>query len=63
LYTVNTKDDSVFAYNEVLKIYTANKPLAKGWYFTTLETGGHGFIYTKEGKAAWDSLFKQLLAQ
>jgi hypothetical protein len=42
------KDDYVFGYNEVLKVYNDNKSKAKGWNFQTLETGSHEFIYKPE---------------
>ncbi|WP_336687208.1 hypothetical protein [Chryseobacterium bernardetii] len=48
LYTISAKDDYVFGYNEVLKVYNDNKSKAKGWNFQTLETGSHEFIYKPE---------------
>lgn len=48
LYTINAKDDSVFNYGKVLKIYDENKSKAKGWNFQTIEKGAHDFIYNPE---------------
>ncbi|MBP2617571.1 prolyl oligopeptidase family serine peptidase [Chryseobacterium jejuense] len=48
LYTINAKDDYVFSYDDVLKIYNQNKSKAKGWIFQTIENGSHEFIYKPE---------------
>lgn len=48
LYTISAKDDNVFRYDEVLKIYNENKSKAKGWNFQTIATGSHEFIYKPE---------------
>lgn len=48
LYTVNAKDDGVFSYENVYKIYNQNKSKATGWTFKTLEKGSHAFIYNPE---------------
>lgn len=49
LYSVNTTDDEVFPYKEVIKYYDAQKGVATGWHFQTLPAGGHGFIYAAGG--------------
>lgn len=48
LFSISAKDDYVFGYNDVLKIYNDNKSKAKGWNFQTIETGSHEFIYKPE---------------
>ncbi|BAP31457.1 uncharacterized protein CHSO_2420 [Chryseobacterium sp. StRB126] len=48
LYTISAKDDYVFGYGDVLKIYNQNKSKAKGWIFQTIEKGSHEFIYKPE---------------
>jgi predicted peptidase len=63
-YSINTKDDGVFKYDEVLAIYTKNKSVAKGWNFETLETGNHGFIYEpKKGIEIMNAMFKKLFKE
>jgi predicted peptidase len=63
-YSVNAKDDRVFNYTEVVSIYNKNKKVAKKWYFDSLESGDHGFIYDPEkGKPIMYSLFKKLLVR
>ncbi|OCA72814.1 hypothetical protein BBH99_12655 [Chryseobacterium contaminans] len=62
LYTINAKDDYVFGYNDVLKIYNDNKSKAKGWKFQTIETGSHEFIYKPEiSKELLTSFFSEVL--
>ncbi|MFB6453869.1 dienelactone hydrolase family protein [Chitinophaga sp. Hz27] len=62
LYTIHSKDDEVFKYDEVISIYNANKKKAVGWKFETIEKGSHGFIYDPEnGPAILYRFFKELL--
>jgi poly(3-hydroxybutyrate) depolymerase len=57
--TLHAKDDDLYKYDEVLKIYDDNKAAAKDWQFTTAETGGHGLIYQQNGR----EVLKNLLAK
>ncbi len=60
LYMVNAKDDAVFKYNEVEAIYLQHKNEAPGWHFSSVETGGHRFIY-KDGGRQIKALLSNLL--
>lgn len=46
--TINSKDDSIFPINDVLKIYDKQKKFAKGWELRVIDKGTHGFIYNQE---------------
>ncbi|RFS20477.1 hypothetical protein DVR12_18075 [Chitinophaga silvatica] len=48
LYTIHSKDDEAFKYNEVARVYKENKSKAEGWKFETIKEGTHGFIYDPE---------------
>jgi len=61
LYTFHTKDDSVYPYDEVKRIYEDHKPEAPDWHFETIESGDHGFIFDEPGKAVVNSFFERLL--
>ena len=62
-YSINSKEDDVFKYDEVFKIYNDQKVVAKDWNFETLDKGGHGFIYDQNnGKEIMNNLFKKLLS-
>lgn len=62
LYTISAKDDYVFGYNEVMKIYNQNKSKAKGWNFQTIENGSHDFIYKPEiSKELLTNFFSEVL--
>lgn len=62
LYSISAKDDYVFGYNDVLKIYNNNKSKAKGWDFQTIETGSHEFIYKPEiSKELLTNFFSKIL--
>ncbi|SDI39125.1 prolyl oligopeptidase family serine peptidase [Chryseobacterium jejuense] len=62
LYTISAKDDYVFGYDDVLKIYNQNKSKAKGWIFQTIENGSHEFIYKPEiSKELLTNFFSEVL--
>ena len=61
LYSINAKDDIVFPFNEVKAEYEQHKSEAPGWHFATTETGGHRFIYNKDGAIYLRSLLAPLL--
>ncbi len=62
LYSLNAKDDPVFSCTDMEAAYQQHKSEAAGWHFSTVETGGHRFIYGKGGdkyvKSAIGSLLK-----
>ena len=60
-YSVHAKDDDVYKFEDVNKIYNDNKAAAKGWNFDTLPEGGHGFIYQQNGREVLESIFKKIL--
>jgi predicted peptidase len=49
LYSMNAKDDQTFSYEEVHEIYEQHKKDAPDWHFSSVETGGHRFIYGNGG--------------
>ena len=61
LFSVNAKDDRIFSYTDMEKAYTEHKNEAPGWHYSTVETGGHRFIYGPDGKAQVKSLLSKLL--
>lgn len=61
-YMINAKDDDIFKFEDVNKLYESHKTAAGKWYFEALENGGHGFIYQQNGKEIMAALFKKLLA-
>jgi Prolyl oligopeptidase family len=63
-YSINSKEDDVFKYNDILSIYTIHKAESKDWVFETLDKGNHGFIYDPaKGKEIVNNLFKKLLTK
>ena len=60
-YSIHAKDDDVYKFEDVNKVYNDNKAVAKGWTFETLENGGHGFIYQQNGREVLKSIFKKIL--
>lgn len=58
-YEIHTKDDSVFNFTEVEKIYIKNK--SKNWHFEPINNGEHGIIYQKNGSEILEKLLNQLL--
>ncbi len=61
LYSINAKDDPVFPYIDVEAAHQQHKDEAPGWHFSTVETGGHRFIYSKGGDKYVKSLLSNLL--
>ena len=61
LYTLNTKDDKIMDYIRVQQIYEQNKTIAPGWHFEIIDTGGHRFIFNKNGTRYVKSLIGELL--
>ena len=60
-YSIHAKDDDVYKFEDVNKVYNDNKAVAKGWTFETLQSGGHGFIYQQNGREVLKSIFKKIL--
>ncbi len=58
LYSINAKDDEGYAFTKVASVY--NKAEAPGWYFDSVETGNHGFIYEDSGLVVMNNLFNNL---
>jgi hypothetical protein len=63
IYSLQTKDDDVFKFDDVSKIYAAQRAVAKDWQMEILETGGHGFIYQQNGKELVNEVFERLFPQ
>ena len=61
LYSINAKDDPVFPYADVEAAHQQHKDEAPGWHFSTVETGGHRFIYSTGGEKYVKSLLSNLL--
>ncbi len=61
LYTMNAKDDPGFSYSEAHEFYEQHKSEAPGWHFGAVETGGHRFIYTDNGRQFVKSILGILL--
>jgi len=49
MFSVHAKDDMVFPCADVERIYKQHRAEAPGWYFGTVESGGHRFIYSGKG--------------
>ena len=50
LYSINAKDDPVFEYSDVAAAHEKHKNETTGWHFSTVESGGHRFIYGNGGE-------------
>ena len=62
LISINSKDDSVYAFKEVEEIYLKNKSISKDWIFRTVDEGDHGLIYEPgKGKDVLENVIKELL--
>jgi len=61
LYSINAKDDGTFPFSEVNKAHEQYKSKTSGWYFSTVETGGHRFIYANGGKIYLKKLVSDLM--
>ena len=62
LFSLNAKDDPVFSYTDMEAAYKEHKGEAPGWHFSTVETGGHRFIYGKDGDKYVQSVIGSLLS-
>ncbi len=49
LFSLNAKDDPVFPYTDMEVAFKDHKGEAPGWHFSTVEAGGHRFIYGNGG--------------
>jgi predicted peptidase len=63
IYSLQTKDDDVFKFDDVNTIYSAQKSVAKDWQMEILDNGGHGFIYQQNGKEMVNKVFKKLFSK
>jgi predicted peptidase len=63
LYSMNAKDDAVFTFEVAARDYESQKHAVKGWYFSSVPTGGHRFIYGKEGVGYIQRLLGHLLTK
>ncbi|HEX8659031.1 MAG TPA: hypothetical protein VF690_15930 [Hymenobacter sp.] len=61
MYSLNTQDDEIFAYQDVQAIYAQQRGQARQWHFESRPTGGHGFLYGPDGPAALSTLLSQLM--
>ncbi len=61
LYSMFAKDDRSWPYFEVTTYYEAHKRETNAWYISTVETGGHRFIYTPEGKQHVSAVIGKLM--
>ena len=61
LYSVNAKDDGTFPFSEVNEAHEQYKSKTTGWHFSTVETGGHRFIYAKGGDRYLKTLVGDLM--
>ncbi len=61
LYSMNAKDDAVFSYENAARDYELQMHAVKGWYFSSVPTGGHRFIYGKDGSGYVQRLLGHLL--
>ena len=58
-YEIHTKDDSVFKFDDVEKIYNTNK--SRNWHFESIANGDHGIIYQQNGNEVLENLLKELI--
>lgn len=62
IISLNSKDDSVYAFKEVEAIYLKNKNVSKDWDFRAVEEGDHGLIYEPgKGQEILENVIKELL--
>ena len=61
LYSINAKDDGTFPFSEVNEAHEQYKSKTTGWHFSTVESGGHRFIYAKGGDQYLKTLIGNLL--
>ncbi len=61
LYSMNAKDDVVFSYDSAAKDYESRQHTIKGWYFNSVQAGGHRFIYGSDGSGYIKSVIGHLL--
>lgn len=61
-YSLNAKDDEVYSFETVKKIYEQNKTIATDWHFDSVPNGDHQFIYQPNGKEILNTFFKKLLS-
>lgn len=59
LYSINAKDDTVFNYDDVYKIYLQHQN--ENWHFETAETGDHGLIYSQNGQEILSKFLQKLI--
>lgn len=58
-YEIHSKDDNIFKFEDVEKIYNNNK--SKNWHFQGMENGGHGIIYQEKGSEIFENLLTKLI--
>jgi poly(3-hydroxybutyrate) depolymerase len=61
MYSVHAKDDQGFPYADVQQLYEQHRTDAPGWHFSTVDRGGHRFIYTDAGLVQVKKVLEQLL--
>jgi poly(3-hydroxybutyrate) depolymerase len=61
LYALHAKDDQMIPFSEADAIYQKHRSKAPGWHFNAVPTGGHKFIYGKDGERLVRELFAGLL--
>ncbi|WP_343565344.1 hypothetical protein [Sphingobacterium sp.] len=60
IYSLHAKDDSVYTYEDLMKVYQQVEKQTKNWILKSVENGGHGFSYLPAGKKPTLEFFRMI---
>lgn len=60
IYSLHAKDDSVYTYEDLMKVYQQVEKQTKNWILKSVKSGGHGFSYLPAGKKPTLEFFRMM---
>ena len=60
IYSLHAKDDSLYTYEDLMKVYQQVEKHTKNWVLKSVESGGHGFSYLPAGKKSTLEFFRMM---
>jgi len=60
IYSLHAKDDSLYTYEDLIKVYQQIEKQTENWVLKSVESGGHGFSYLPAGKKSTLEFFRMM---